>query len=154
MLAVKEFLQECRYEYKELQDLEMQRQQLRLRLLPGAMNLKEDMVQTSPSGDMIGEVEAAVQNLEQIIQYDIRRIALNQTKARIIVDRVQDSQYRRILTQYYCPVNRYFESLNQMAQTMGYSYDWIRHVHGEALLAADKEYLKIIKDSTKKHSEM
>ena len=143
MLEVKQFLKEVRWECQEIQRLKLKREEIRSRLIPGSPILKQDMVQTSGSGDVLGETEAAINDLDNMIQYDIHRLTMDQIRAIKIIEQIESSAYRQILMDYYCPASiNDMQELKDIADRMNYSYDSIRHMHGDALLEAQEVYIK------------
>lgn len=111
----------------------------------GGFDYSKERVQTSNLGGQIENLVIRYIALEQEINEDI--LLLQQTKDKITgeIHNINNPDFIKLL------YKRYVESVNLgvIAKEMQYSYDRIRHMHGEAL----KEFEKI-NLSTKKHIEV
>ncbi len=96
----------------------------------GSFDYSKDRVQTSPSGDAqyaktverIADIEAEVSNL--ITDYASRKnIVISQIQA------LEDPKYVKILYKRYVE----FKMLRKIASEMGYTYQYIILLHGNAL---------------------
>lgn len=116
-----------------------------LALASGGFDYSKERVQTSNLGGQIENPVIRYIALEQEINEDI--LLLQQTKDKITgeIHNINNPDFIKLL------YKRYVESINLgiIAKEMQYSYDRIRHMHGEAL----KEFEKI-NLSTKKHIEV
>ena len=117
----------------------------------GAIRMDKEQVQASGSNDMIPNLIERVAALEQEINHEIT----------VFVDRKHE-----IITQIHTLTNethvslllkRYVEykQLEEIAAEMGYTYDYIRELHGKALLKFGQMFAKEIsayyKDPTQSH---
>lgn len=116
-----------------------------LALTSKGFDYSKERVQTSNHGGQIENPVIRYIALEQEINEDI--LLLQQTKDKITgeIHNINNPDFIKLL------YKRYVESINLgvIAKEMQYSYDRIRHMHGEAL----KEFEKI-NLSTKKHIEV
>lgn len=89
-----------------------------------------DPVQTSPSSDRILDAVAMIEKKEREIKKLIGRY--DKEKNRIIneIDRLEDPVDRELLFLRYVK----YMKLEDIADTMHYSFEWIRERHGTALL--------------------
>lgn len=106
-----------------------------LALTSGGFDYSKERVQTSNFGGQIENPVIRYIALEQEINEDI--LLLQQTKDKITgeIHNINNPDFIKLL------YKRYVESINLgvIAKEMQYSYDRIRHMHGEAL----KEFEKI-----------
>lgn len=108
----------------------------------GTKELKQDIVQTSIKNagleDMVGKIvdcERAVRdeiraylNLQEFIIAQIRGLEGGEMSV----------TYVELLMRRYVQ----FERFEVISVEMGYSYEWIRHLHGDALAIFEKQYLE------------
>lgn len=106
----------------------------------GAMRYDVERVQSSPSGDNI--INAVIKIIET--ENEAMRIAvkLADTKQDIIdkIVNMDDGNHIRLLCLYYVRKNK----LEDVAEIMHFSFDWTRHLHGEALKAFENKYPEIL----------
>lgn len=129
------FILEAKYQSKceEVQDLRL------LATSTGALRYDKDRVQTSPSADQIPNAIIKIVEAEN----EAMRIAvqLADTKQEIVdkIVNMDDGNHIRLLCLYY--VRKY--KLEDVADIMHFSFDWTRHLHGEALKAFENKYPEI-----------
>ena len=133
---IKAFFRECRKELKELQIMTERAEWLRASLLPAAIRYKSVDVQTSGSGDQIGNVMPEVAELDGAIRERIATLAEHQYKAQCIINGLDDTRYRQLLTLYYLDAR--LLTWEQVADIMAYELGSIYNLHGDALAAAEK----------------
>ena len=88
-------------------------------------------VQSSPSGTNAAQSQMErIVDLEAQLQRDIVRYHSLRYKITRQIEQLSDLRYREIL------IMRYVDGmgLQDIADEMGYSYDWVRHQHGYALI--------------------
>ena len=87
-------------------------------------------VQSSPTGSGIESKAARLVTVQK--ELELKIVDYHEMRARIEtqIASLPDKRYRDILTYRY--VDQL--SLREIADVMGYTYDWVRHVHGIALL--------------------
>lgn len=133
---IKTFFRQCRKELKELQIMTERAEWLRASLLPAAIRYKSVDVQTSGSGDQIGNVMPEVAELDGAIRERIATLAEHQYKAQCIINGLDDTRYRQLLTLYYLDAR--LLTWEQVADIMAYELGSIYNLHGDALAAAEK----------------
>jgi len=107
-----------------------------------AVDYSKPRVQSSPSPDAaLSGVESLV-DIEALLERDI--VELHRLRYTIVsqIAKVPDLRYQEILTRRY--VDR--QSLQVIADGMGYSYTAIAHMHGTALAKFQAINLKCTKD--------
>ena len=133
---IKTFFRQCRKELKELQIMTERAEWLRASLLPAAIRYKSVDVQTSGSGDQIGNVMPEVAELDGAIRERIATLAEHQYRAQCIINGLDDTRYRQLLTLYYLDAR--LLTWEQVADIMAYELGSIYNLHGDALAAAEK----------------
>jgi hypothetical protein len=100
-----------------------------------AVVINDDKVQTSPALDRLGNDVSDILELEEEIHKEIKRY--NDLKHKIIneIHSLNNRLYIEILYKRYVE----FKSLEEIAVDMNYSYEWIKHNHGYALLNFNKK---------------
>lgn len=110
----------------------------------GAIRYDKDNIQNSPNNDAMAN-------------YMIRLEAAESRARDLIIEYLEaymtiEQQIRKIMPGIYADVLylRYIDgkNLDQIAEELNYSADWIRHVHGYALRTFDQQFLK---HDTQKH---
>lgn len=133
---IKTFFRQCRKELKELQIMTERAEWLRASLLPAAIRYKAIDVQTSGSGDQIGNIMPEVAELDGAIRERIATLAEHQYRAQCIINGLDDTRYRQLLTLYYLDAR--LLTWEQVADIMAYELGSIYNLHGDALAAAEK----------------
>ena len=99
-------------------------------------------VQTSPSGSSqtLNQIEE-IADLEASLMKDIARLHRLRYKITQEIEQLTDERYRDIL------IMRYIDglSLQEIADKIGYSYDYTQHMHGYALLAFERGVIRDVK---------
>ncbi len=111
----------------------------------GSFDYSKDRVQTSRSGDVpyvkvinrIIDLNEEI-NREMDIYADEKHRIINQIQG------LSDARHIDILYKRYVE----FKSLEQICVEMGFSYDYIKHLHGYALRDFGKKFLKSTPNST------
>lgn len=104
----------------------------------GTRELKQDVVQSSIKNK--GMADAVVNYLDYERAIEVQRKEYLDLKDEIVKKILKlDGRYAQLLLLRYGEDMRF----EQIAEEMGYTYDWTRHMHGEALQAfenaAEKE---------------
>lgn len=133
---IKSFFRQCRNELRELRIMTERAEWLRASLLPAAIRYKSVDVQTSGSGDQIGDVMPEVAELDEAIREQIATLTQHQYKAQCIINGLDDTRYRQLLTLYYLDAR--LLTWDQVAEEMAYELGSIYNLHGDALAAAEK----------------
>lgn len=135
-MTAKQYLRQVRKAQLQIQRLTEEIEERRTAITSTAAPILGDRVQTSPSDHFAAA-------MAQLMDMDMRR-AEEMLDYLILKDRISE-QVRSIEPELYQTVlyKRYINamSLRKIAEEEGYSYDWICHVHGDALLAFSKKFL-------------
>lgn len=99
-MNIKSFLRACRDEQGEINILLRKREQLYSSLLPAGIRYDGDRVQTTPEDRML-ERMPEIAELDKKISQQIRRLARRKAKAMGMINKLQDSKQRQVLTLYY-----------------------------------------------------
>lgn len=107
----------------------------------GAIQYDKDRVQSSPRNDQL--INAIIKITEAENEAMRRSVELADQRQKIIdqIIGMDDGNYIRILCLKYV----HYKKLEDVAEIMHFSYDWIKHLHGEALKAFEKKYPEIYK---------
>lgn len=135
-MTAKQYLRQVRKAQLQIQRLTEEIEERRTAITSTAAPILGDRVQTSPSDHFAAA-------MAQLMDLDMRR-AEEMLDYLILKDKIS-AQVRSIEPELYQTVlyKRYINamSLRKIAEEEGYSYDWICHVHGDALLAFSKKFL-------------
>ena len=131
-MNIKSFLRACRDEQGEINILLRKREQLYSSLLPAGIRYDGDRIQTTPEDRML-ERMPEIAELDKKISQQIRRLARRKAKAMGMINKLQDSKQRQVLTLYYLDNRRL--SWREVAKEMSYSEQMIYGLHKEALHA-------------------
>ena len=134
MSNAKEYLQNIRlldsrinHSLAELADLE----DMVLRITPV---WRDDVISSSGSYDRLGDTVAKICDLKTQINKDIDTYVDLKRDAIEKLKKVEKTEYYDILYKRYVE----FQSLEQIAVSMNYTYRWIRRLHGRALQEFEK----------------
>ena len=87
-----------------------------------------------------------IADLKELLTRDIARMHSMRYKITREIEKLPDERYRKILTLRYVEGKK----LTDVAEEMSYDYDWVRKLHGRALMEFERRYLK---NSTQKHTD-
>lgn len=138
-MTAKEYLQQLRMLDIKIRHRKEQVEELRaLAMCSGSFASDGDRVQTSGSGDRMSEQVARYVDLQAEVEEIIR--GYTERKDRIIreIHELSDARYVEVLFKRYVE----FKRLDVIASEMGYTYEWIRMVHGHALQAFSRKYFE------------
>lgn len=134
-MTAKQYLRQVRKAQLQIQRLTEEIEERRTAITSTAAPILGDRVQTSPSDHFAAA-------MAQLMDLDMRR-AEEMLDYLILKDKIS-AQVRSIEPELYQTVlyKRYINamSLRKIAEEEGYSYDWICHVHGDALIAFSKKF--------------
>lgn len=150
MLTAKQYLNQVPFLRSAIRRVEAQIEELRERAMSvGGVRYDKLNVQTSPSNDALANYAASLERAEQkarelVADYHETYLTIQEQ-----IGMVQTELYRQVL------VMRYLDGMNleRIADRLGYSDDWIRHVHGYALQEFSRMVLEggDAKENTKQH---
>lgn len=98
-----------------------------------------ERVQTSPKGDKLERQALKCLCLEEEIQSDIKIMIEIRHDIIKAIHALENIRYVQILHKRYVE----YKSLHTIAAEMKYSYSRIKHLHGDALQAFEKKFLKV-----------
>ena len=102
-----------------------------------------DMPRGGSGGDWT-DADVKVLEMEQQIHKEIIELCRIKREVFEVIDAVEDERYRTLLELRY----RNYMTFEEIAVEMHFSYDWVRHMHKEAL-----DVVVIPKHDTQKHME-
>lgn len=146
-MTTKQYLRSIRNEQRELWILQEKREQLYYSLLPGGVRYDKDNIQITSENAFPDKV-IKMAELSNKIDKSIQHLTLRKAEAIEMINKLENSNYRQVLLLYYIPddKNKKMMSWLDVAEKLGYSEDWVKHVHGYAL----KELKKINIDRSDK----
>lgn len=141
-MDVKKFLRKIRSEQTELELLLLKRDNI---VVIHGMTYDKDKVQISASGDNLSEIAIKNAELLNAIDKKIKQYNENQQKALDLIFSLEDDAQRQVLMMYYMTRKSQENSrlttpysLAEVADFLNMSFDYVRHVHGDALNALRK----------------
>lgn len=128
-MTVKEYLSCVKLRQEEITETEEYIERLRTTLGIAGIDYERDKIQTSVNGDKLGDTFVKIFEAEE----NLKRMKENFVVFRIgvmnMIQQVPERKHREILNHVYLD----YMKLKQVADVMGYSYDYIRELHLEAL---------------------
>ena len=137
-MTPKQFLRQLRKIAANIEVLQEELTRLRSKVESTTVQLSADRVQTSPTGDRFAD---AIADLADKELYYMDMVEEYERLRQRIVDLILGMDNPIHVQVLY---GRYVKgrSLSAIANELAYSYDRIKHVHGEALQAFDEKYLR------------
>lgn len=135
MKAKKYLLQIEAFQTKIEQKRQRAKEYRELALTSGGFDYSKERVQISNLGGQIENPVIRYVALEQEINEDVRMLEARKDKITDEIHNLEDALHIKILFKKYVECKH----LAMVAEELNYSYDRIRHMHGEAL----KEFEKI-----------
>ena len=137
-MTAKEYLGQLRIIRANIRILNEQVQYLETRLTSITVAASKEKVQSSGSGDAFeSRIADLVDKKNECLELEKIYDALRQRIILRIVN-LGNETYTKILQERYIKE----KSMLQIATELNYSYDWIRHLHRDALAAFENIYLK------------
>lgn len=96
----------------------------------GSFDYSKDVVDTSPTGDAIERKVIKIADMEQTLREQIDFYIRKKHQIIDEIESLQEEKYVDILYKRYAE----FKRLEQISCEMCISYDYAKHLHGEALL--------------------
>lgn len=137
-MTEKEYLKDVRHCYLEIEAKKRQRERLLDLLTDTTIKPREVDVQTSSSGDKLGDIMAQIADLDEAINRQIESLCRKQKRAAFMIAKLSRTEYRAIMTDYY--LNAY--TWEYVAEKNGYSMEGTFKIHKKALEEL-KEYSKV-----------
>lgn len=137
-MKAKEYLSQIPNIHTKIQNKKERVERLRCILeSPGVQSLSDDRVQTSISNDKMERMIAEKARLEDELQSLMYEEAVLIIRIGKQIDEMENPTYSRILHLRY----EQNMSLWNVSQTIRYSYDYVRELHGKALILFQQKYL-------------
>lgn len=137
-MKAKEYLSQIPNIHTKIQNKKERVERLRCILeSPGVQSLTDDRVQTSISNDKMERMIAEKARLEDELQSLMYEEAVLIIRIGEQIDEMENPTYSRILHLRY----EQNMSLWNVSQTIRYSYDYVRELHGKALILFQQKYL-------------
>ena len=130
-MSVKQFLYSIRDEQTEIEELSERIEELEMSLLPGAIRYDKDKVDTSPT-DQMSERMASVVDLKTELEKRLTDLNRRKLKAQRIIDTLDDSIKRQILSCYFLTTKRSHTKLEDIGRIIGYSRRQTYRLYDEA----------------------
>jgi phosphoglycerate-specific signal transduction histidine kinase len=140
-MDAKTYLQQIEKSDKLIQNKLAELYQLRCLTTSISSAMKDDVVQTSRSGDKLADVVAKIIDLEREIDSVIDDFVDLKTECVQVIEQVSDVLQYNILHKHYVQ----YKSFVEIASEEGYTYPWILECHAKAL----KKVQDIIKEPIK-----
>lgn len=138
-MTAKEYLQQIHKADKRIENKLSEISSLRALTESVTSSWKEDVVQSSSSGDKLGDTINRIIDLERELNADIDRLIDLKREVMKVIDQLEEP---------YCDIlyKRYFQYMRweEIALEMHYTYQWVCVLHGKALLKV-KELIVIDK---------
>ena len=128
-VTVKRFLSQPYWIDKRIDRKQEEIDRLRAKLTKATAHIS-DMPRGGSGGDWT-DTDVKVLKMEQQIHEEIIELCRIKREVFEVIDAVEDERYRTLLELRY----RNYMSFEEIAVEMHFSYDWIRHMHKEALAA-------------------
>lgn len=144
MKSGREILRRCRSNRREVLILLEKQEELRTSILPKAMQIKQDLVQTCPERDPMAERLSEVVDMEERIESALMKMYEDEAQAWKIIFHIKDVRYRCLLVTYYMSSytdargRDHLHTFETAAEENGYAPGTMRHYHKKALIAADR----------------
>lgn len=141
IMTVKEYLRSIRDEQRELWILQDKRNEIYFNLLPSGIRYDKDHIQISSENAFPDKV-IKMAELSNKIDKKIEHLTRRKADALDMIGRLDNTNYRQVLILYYIPTDdRKMMSWLDVAEEMGYSEDWVKHIHGYALKELSEFYV-------------
>lgn len=125
----KNYLKQYKKLIQKINVLEKELHDINLSALPGGIDYSKDKIQTTPTSDQMINYVIKLEDLENSI-LSLRMEAINVCNNILeTISTLEDETYQTILHRRYI----LFEAWEQIADSMGYSIQWVYLTHGEAL---------------------
>lgn len=132
--AVKRYLQQIRrLDTKINRDIE-ELHRLKAMVTKITPTLKQDVVSGGGSQDKLSDAVEKIIDLEAEINREIDCFVDARKAVTATIDKVEDARLHKVLSMRYVQ----FKTWEQIACDMGVSYQWVCHLHGEALQDVEK----------------
>lgn len=132
----RDLLKLCRQESGNLLRLIDTRNTIAASLLPKGLSIKPVDVMESADADPLADRMAKVIDMDREITRQITALFEYRAMAHSILDHMSRRSYRQILAIYYLEIVDKKPTLDDVADIIGYTGDYTRHLHAEAMREA------------------
>lgn len=128
-MTVKEYLSCVKLRQEEITETEEYIERLRTTLGIAGIDYERDKIQTSVTGDKLGDTFVKIFEAEENLKRMKENFVLFRIGVMNMIQQVPERKHREVLNHVYLD----YMKLKQVADVMGYSYDYVRELHLEAL---------------------
>ena len=111
----------------------------------GAIRYDKDQIQRSPSNDQLVDYMIRLERAEERARAAAERYYDVYVTIRAQIEEIMPGLYSDVLYLRYIK----WMPLTEICEELGYSYEWIRRIHGRALLAFGRRFPDIAKKTQK-----
>ncbi|MBQ1296667.1 MAG: hypothetical protein IIY21_21670 [Clostridiales bacterium] len=128
MIDAKTYLEDIRIKRQLIERLRVRRDHIHMDIGGGGIDYTRDKIMTSGGNPLEVAAEKMFERIEQI-DAQIRRLTLEVDNRLALLELLDNAQHKEILFERYSQ----YLSLEQIAVQMGYNYNYVCSMHGEAL---------------------
>lgn len=128
-MTVKEYLSCVKLRQEEITETEEYIERLRTTLGIAGIDYERDKIQTSVNGDKLSDTFVKIFEAEEKLKRMKENFVVFRIDVMSMIQQIPERKHREILNHVYLD----YMKLKQVADLMGYSYDYIRELHLEAL---------------------
>ena len=128
-MTVKEYLSCVKLRQEEITETEEYIERLRTTLGIAGIDYERDKIQTSLTDDKLGDTFVKIFEAEKNLKRMKENFVLFRIGVMNMIQQVPERKHREVLNHVYLD----YMKLKQVADVMGYSYDYVRELHLEAL---------------------
>jgi len=125
----KNYLKRYKHAVAKIKALDEELQNINLDALPGGIDYAKDKVQTTPSADQMVNYAIRVEEILNKIHSERVKAVNACTEILYAIDTIENDTYQTILHRRYILL----QTFEEIADSMGYSVQWVYLMHGEAL---------------------
>ncbi|MDR2903593.1 MAG: DUF1492 domain-containing protein [Clostridiales bacterium] len=133
-MQIKQFFLQALDLDKQIKAKQAQIQQRRDMQTDVSKTMQPDKVQTTKKNDRLGDITAALLDLIDSYARDVTRLLRMKYDIKIIIDRIENADYRTVLEWRYASYLKW----EDIAEKMHMNERYIHKLHQKALVAAEK----------------
>lgn len=135
-MTAKEYLSQVQEKQNQILEQEEYIQRLRATLDVAGIRYDKERVQTSPDPDKIAHTFSKIFEQEEILENMKKAFVDFRIKVIDMIRQIENEIYRKVLNVVYIDG----KNLKECAKDIGFSYDYIREIHIQALSAFDTKF--------------
>ena len=128
---------QIQHQNREIKSQEEYIQRLKDSLDIAGISYDKERVQSSPDFDKFGKIYGQIDEEEQKLAEMKNKLIETRVKIIIQIHNLENEKFQRILNYVYVDG----KNLKKTANTMSFSYDYIKELHGQALQAFKEKFL-------------